>query len=115
MFHTYSPVASLTSIHMLSVLALQRGWVTRLIDFSNAFVQTPLHKDVFVSLPPMFMDDKANYPKGLCLKLHKSLYGMREAPKLWADYLEKGLRHSGFNPSHEDPGIYYGRGMAVAI
>jgi hypothetical protein len=100
---------------MLSVLSLQRGWVTKQVDFSNAFVQAPLNKDVYVSLPPMFMDEKGHDPRTLCLKLNKSLYGMREAPKLWSDYLEKGLCHSGFSPSHEDPDIYYGRGMAIVV
>jgi hypothetical protein len=61
------------------------------------------------------MEDKGHDPKALCLKLNKSLYGMREAPKLWSDYLEKGLRCSGFSPSHEDPGIYYGHGMVIAV
>ena len=112
---TYAPVASWTSIRMLSVLALQLGWVTKQVDFSNAFVQAPLEKDVYVSLPPMFGDDVGNDSKTLCLKLHKSLYGMCEAPKLWNDFLEKGLRRTGFVPSHEDPGVYYGNGMAIAV
>jgi hypothetical protein len=100
---------------MLTILALQRKWVTKQVDFSNAFVQAPLTKDVYVSLPAMFRDMSGIDTKDLCLKLNKSLYGMREAPKLWSDYLEKGLRKSGFKPSHEDVGIYYGRGMAIAV
>ena len=114
-FDTYAPVASWTSIRMLTVLSLQRNWVTKQIDFSNAFVQAPLNKDVYVGLPAMFQDTSGIDPKLLCLKLHKSLYGMREAPKLWSDFLEKGLHRCGFQPSHEDPGVYYGRGMAIVV
>jgi hypothetical protein len=40
---------------------------------------------------------------------------MREAPKLWSESLEKTLRRCQFVASHEDPGIYYGRGMAIAV
>jgi Reverse transcriptase (RNA-dependent DNA polymerase) len=54
-------------------------------------------------------------PRLLCLKLNKSLYGMREAPKLWSYFLEKALKCCDFHPSHEDPGIYYGHGMAIAV
>ena len=43
------------------------------------------------------------------------LYGLREAPKLWADFLATGLYEAGFKPSDHDPGIYYGRGMALAV
>jgi hypothetical protein len=114
-WETYAPVASWSSIRMLTILALQRKWVTKQVDFSNAFVQAPLTKDVYVSLPGMFKDMSGIDSGDLCLKLNKSLYGMHEAPKLWSDYLEKGLRKSGFKPSHEDLGIYYGRGMAIAV
>ena len=112
---TYAPVASWYSIRMLTILALQKGWTTKQIDFSNAFVQAPLDKNVYVTMPPMFNDDSGIDPSQLCLCLHKSLYGMREAPKLWNDHLEKGLKRCNFKPSHEDPGIYYGRGMAIAV
>ena len=80
-FDTYAPVAHWSSIRMLTVLALQQDWVTKQIDFSNAFVQAPLDKDVYVSFPALFQDTSGLDPKTLCLKLHKSLYGMQEAPK----------------------------------
>ena len=36
-------------------------------------------------------------------------------PKLWADFLAKGLFNAGFKPSDHDPGIFYGRGMVLAV
>ena len=50
-----------------------------------------------------------------CLKLKKSLYGLREAPKLWDDWLAKGLIKAGFTPSDNDPGVYYGKEMALVV
>ena len=85
-------MAPLTSIRMLSILALQCGIVTKQIGFSNAFVQAPLNKDVYVVLPAMFQDSSGIDPRLLCLKLNKSLYDVREAPKLWSDFLEKALK-----------------------
>jgi Reverse transcriptase (RNA-dependent DNA polymerase) len=114
-FDTYAPVASWSSIHMLTVLTLQKQWVTKQIDFSNAFVQALLNKDVYVTLPALFQVTSGINSKLLCLKLNKSLYEMCEAPKLWSDWLAKGLSKAGFSPSHEDPVIYYGRGMAIAV
>ena len=114
-FETYAPVASWASIRMLTILTLQQKWVTKQIDFSNAFVQAPLKKDVYVSLPAMFEDESGINPNDTCLKLKKSLYGMKEAPKLWADFLSKALVKAGFEASAEDLGIYYGRGMAIAV
>jgi Reverse transcriptase (RNA-dependent DNA polymerase) len=112
---TYSPVASWSSIRMLAVTALQQHWVTKQIDFSNAFVQAPLEKPVCVAMSPMFQNNTGFDSKELCLKLNKSLYGMHEAPKLWHDHLEKGLIKARFTPSTEDPAVYYGKGMAIAV
>ena len=114
-WETYAPVASWSSIWMLTVLALQQKWVTKQVDFSNAFVQAPLTKDVYVSLPALFWDTSGIDSNDLCLKLNKSLYGMWEAPKFWGDHLKKGLCKAGFRPSHEDLGIYYGCSMAIAV
>ena len=90
-FETYAPVAMWSSIRMLTVLSLQQKWVTKQIDFSNAFVQAPLEKDIYVALPALFEDSSGIDPKDLCLKLKKSLYGLKEAPKLWGDFLSKAL------------------------
>ena len=79
-FDTYAPVAHWSSIRMLTVLALQQDWVTKQIDFSNAFVQAPLDKDVYVSMPALFDDSSKIDPKTLCIKLHKSPNGMKKAP-----------------------------------
>jgi len=114
-FDTYAPVAHWSSIRMLTVLSLQQDWITKQIDFSNAFVQAPLDKDVYVSLPALFDDVSKIDPKTLCLKLHKSLYGMKEAPKLWNDFLQKAMIKGQFTVSEEDAGVYYGRGMAIAV
>ena len=114
-FDTYAPVASWSSIRMLTVTAMQKGWITRQIDFSNAFVQAPMSRDVYVSLPAMFADSNSIESKLLCLKLRKRLYGLKDAPKLWHDWLAKGLSKAQFTPSDSDPGIYFGRGMCLVV
>lgn len=113
MFDTYAPVASWTSIRMLTIMALQKKWVTKQIDFTNAFVHAPIDRDVYVSLPCLFGDTSGIANQELCLKLNKSLYGLKDAPKLWADFLAKGLDRCGFVASPEDAGVYLGRGMAI--
>ena len=112
-FLVYAPVASWTSIRMLTIMSLQKKWKTKQIDFANAFVHAPIDRDVFVSLPAMFGDTSGIDDKELCLKLNKSLYGLKDAPQLWADYLAKGLDRCGFVASDDDPGVFLGRGMAI--
>ena len=85
--------------------ALCQKWVTRQMDFSNAFVQAPMERDVYIALPGMFADTSTIASKELCLRLNKLLCGLREAPKMWADWLAKCLDAAGFEPSKDDPGV----------
>ena len=96
-------------------MSLQKNWKTKQIDFSNAFVHAPINRDVYVALPMLFNDSNGIDSKELCLKLNKSLYGLKDAPKLWSDYLSKALVEAGMQPSKFDPAIYHGHGMAIAV
>jgi hypothetical protein len=113
-FESYAPVASWTTVRMVMNLAVQRGWATRHVDFSNAFVQATLTDEVYVELPEMFRDEQGNGPKdGVCLKLNKSLYGLVQAPLSWYNHLQTGLNELDFRVSKLDPGMYFGRGMIL--
>ena len=91
-FESYAPVASWSTVRMVMNLAIQRGWATRQVDFSNAFVQATLKEEVYVELPEMFRDDQNHgHSDGVVLKLHKSLYGLVQAPLSRYNHLQKGL------------------------
>ena len=60
---------------MVTNIAIQQGWATRKVDFSNAFVQVRLKEEVYLELPAMFSDKNQNITdEGVVLKLKKSLY-----------------------------------------
>ena len=46
----WAPTVSWSTVRILLCLALNQGWVTKQVDFSNAFVQATLDKDVYVLL-----------------------------------------------------------------
>ena len=93
---------------------IQRGWSTRQVDFSNAFVQATLEEEVYVELPAIFRDENENVSNdGVVLKLNKSLYGLVQAPRSWYHHLQAGLAKLDFKPSTLDAGIYYGHGMIL--
>ena len=66
-FDTCAHVASWKSIRMLMITALRQKWVTRQTDFSDAFVQAPMERDVHIALPGMFADTSDIASKELCL------------------------------------------------
>ena len=88
-FETHTPVASWSSIRMILVMALQQDWSIKQVDFSNAFVQATLDKDVCVAMPPLFQDNTSPFEQ--CLKLKKSLCGMVDSPRHWWMHVQQGL------------------------
>ena len=95
-------------------MAIQRGWSTRKVDFSNAFVQDTLEKEVYVELPAMFSVKNENGSNdGVVLKQNKSLYGLVQTPRSWYHHTQAGLTKLDFKPSTLDAGMYYGRGMIL--
>jgi len=92
----YAPVVQWSTIRMCLSLANQQNLKTRAIDISNAFCTAPLDpekdKDVYVEMPRGF-DTKGNpfRKKGKVYKLKKSLYGMRNASRVYWNHLKKVL------------------------
>jgi hypothetical protein len=113
-FESYSWVASWSTVRMVMNLAIQRGWATHQVNFSNAFLQTKLKEEVYVQLPEMFRDDQNHGHKDrVVLKLNKLLYGLVQAPLSWYNHLQKGLNVLNLKVSTLDPGMHYGRGMII--
>ena len=83
-FESYAPVVAWSTVRMVVNIAIQRGWATRKVDFSTAFVQARLKEEVYLELPAMFSDENQNSTDdGVVLKLKKSLYGLVQAPRSW--------------------------------
>jgi hypothetical protein len=77
-FDTYSPVARLTTIHVLLSLAPSHGLLVHQMDIKTAFLNGELEEKIYVTQSDEFVvkdqEDK------VC-KLMKSLYGLKQAPK----------------------------------
>ena len=79
----YAPVVEFSSVRFFLVFSMAMKWTTAAIDFCNAFCQTEfpsLMEPVFLHPPRGYYHDI----RGKCvLKLKKSMYGLRDAPRLW--------------------------------
>ena len=99
-FETYAPVVQWSTIILVLTMVLDNGWVTKQVDYTNAFAQATLNEKVYIEQPKGFArKDKQN----LVLKLIKSLYGLKQAPKSCFDKISSGLRERGFVQSELDP------------
>ena len=110
----YAPVVSWSTVRMMMRISLQQGWKTRQVDFANAFVQSKINEDVYITLPPGFGSSCSDNEK-LVMKLNKSLYGLVQAPLYWFNTLKAGLERHGFKQSKYDSCLFYGKDMVALV
>ncbi|CAI7813342.1 unnamed protein product [Closterium sp. NIES-54] len=80
----------------------------RQIDVANAFLYAPVDAEIFVELP----HSSHGEPNQVC-QLLKSLYGIKQAPRLWQQHLHARLIRIGFKQLPHDQGIVYSVPLAL--
>jgi hypothetical protein len=111
-FDTYAPVVQWSTIRLLLTTVLTEGWATRQVDYTNAFAQADLREEVYLECPKMFAPKSG---KDLVLKLIKSLYGLRQAPRTFFEKLRDGLLERGYTQSIHDPCLFMKQGIICVI
>jgi hypothetical protein len=79
-FDTYSPVARLTSLRVLLTIVTAQNLELYQMDADTAFVNGTLEEDIYLDFPDGYhRQDK----KSTGLKLIRSLYGLKQLPRVW--------------------------------
>ncbi len=100
---TYSPVAKMTTIRAIIVMAVAKGWSLYQMDVKNVFLHGDLHEEVYMEQPLGYVDE--THPNLVC-RLKKTLYGLKQAPRAWSDKIGQYLVTSGFQTSNADFSLY---------
>jgi hypothetical protein len=74
----FAPVARLESVRFILAIAAHYGWTVHHLDVKSAFLNGDLVEEVYVEQPPRFV---VRGKEGRVYKLHKALYGLRQAPR----------------------------------
>ncbi|CAI7852298.1 unnamed protein product [Closterium sp. NIES-53] len=98
---TFAPVSRHTSLRILLAVAAMKKKKLRQIDVANAFLYAPVDAEIFVELP----HGTHGNPNQVC-QLLKSLYGIKQAPRLWQHHLHTRLTRIGFRQLPHDQGMY---------
>ncbi|GMF47685.1 unnamed protein product [Phytophthora fragariaefolia] len=101
-WETYAPVSKIESVRAILLLALYLGLNCRQVDFVTAFLNGPIGEADIYMEQPYYFDNGS----GRVCKLRRSLYGLRQAPRIWYQVLDKYLRKCGFNRTKMDAGVY---------
>ncbi|CAI7862846.1 unnamed protein product [Closterium sp. NIES-54] len=98
---TFAPVSCHTSVRILLAIAAARHLPLRQIDVKNMFLYALVDYVLYVEQPHTYDEGDSR----VC-QLRKSLYGIKQAPRLWQQYLHNILLEIGFKQLPHDPGMY---------
>ncbi|CAJ1967493.1 unnamed protein product [Cylindrotheca closterium] len=98
----FSPVVSWQTVRLLLILSLVLGLETKQVDYTAAFTHAPIgDKEVFCEMPRGFAEE------GKVLKLNKSLYGLKQSPVNFFNFIKGKLENAGFKSQEEvDPCLF---------
>ncbi|WVZ81917.1 hypothetical protein U9M48_029243 [Paspalum notatum var. saurae] len=98
---TFAPVAHMTTVRALLVVASVRAWSISQLDVKNAFLNGELREEVYMQPPPGY-----SVPEGMVCRLRRSLYGLKQAPRAWFQRFASVVTAAGFSASAHDPALF---------
>jgi hypothetical protein len=88
------------------VHTLLQGWHTRQTDYVQAYPQADIEVDLYMQIPKGF-EIKWSSPDDFVLKLHKNIYGQKQAGRVWNQHLVKRLNSIRFTQCHSDECVFF--------
>jgi hypothetical protein len=101
---TFAPVAKMNSVRTLISCAVNFDWSIYQMDVKNAFLHGDLHEEVYMQIPPGF---ESSYNTKRVLRLHRSLYGLKQSPRAWFDRFRQAILKRGYRQSNADHTLFY--------
>jgi hypothetical protein len=101
---TYASVGRIETFKMMLSIAVSYKWDVFQFDVETAFLHGEMDADVYVRQVSGFeVPGKENW----VWKLNKSLYGMKQAPRMWKKHLSGTLKSLGLTPSIMDDALFF--------
>ena len=90
---TFAPIARMEGVRILIVYIAHKGFKVYYMDVKSTFLNGILEEEIYVENTEGFLD---NNNKSMTFRLHKALYGLKEAPRAWYERLHIYLVKVGF-------------------
>jgi hypothetical protein len=103
---TFAPVAKHNSLRILLSLASSLQLDIHQVDVKTAFLIPELEEEIYMAVPEgVPASSNAGSNNHVC-RLLKTLYGLKQSPRIWNARVDSVFRANGFDPSQVDPCIY---------
>ncbi|UYV79065.1 hypothetical protein LAZ67_17000981, partial [Cordylochernes scorpioides] len=100
---TFAPVVRYDSVRVLLALATVMDMEIMQFDIKTAFLNGDLDEDIFMQIPEGIEVENKN----LVCKLKKSLYGLKQSPRIWNEKFTYFLKQFQLTQSQADPCVFY--------
>ncbi|GAA5916695.1 uncharacterized protein JCM6883_002935 [Sporobolomyces salmoneus] len=100
---TFAPVAKFTSIQVLLALAARHNLKLQQADADKAYLYGKLEEELYMRVPDGI--DRGDYA-GKVLKLERSLYGLKQAGRVWNHRIHDSLQVFGYKRMISDACVY---------
>ncbi|SCV72786.1 BQ2448_4323 [Microbotryum intermedium] len=98
---TFAPTAKFVSIRTLIALAAARGYHIIQADIDKAYLHGELEEELYMRVP-----EGIRLPDDVCLKLQRSIYGLKQAGRVWNETIHKTLVKLGYNRLRSEECVY---------
>lgn len=106
----YAPVMRFETLRLVFSIAAMNKWSMKQLDAKNAFLNGKLDHKVYLEPP-----DGLSKNKDEVWKLERSLYGLKQSPRIWYLTIAKVLKDNGFENSIVDPCMFWKQGVLLVI
>ena len=110
---TYSPVMSGITFRYLISLAAQKGLSMHLMDVVTTYLYGSLNSDIYMKVPEGLDIPNKNHSRNMyCVKLQKSLYGLKQSGRMWYNRLKEFLLQKGFSNNDDCPCVFIKKSLS---
>ena len=99
----FAPITRANSIRVILSIANGMDMEIHQMDVKTAFLNGKLDEEIYMQQPKGYIDEKN--PDHV-RKLHKSLYGLKQAARCWNSVIDKHFKDSGYIQNKVDPCVY---------
>jgi hypothetical protein len=104
---TYSPAMNGITFQYLISLVIQKHLSLQLMDAVTTYLYESLDSDIYMKVPHRISVPNMNANRNMyCVKLVKSLYGLKQYGRMWYNRLKEFLLNNGYLNSDDCPCVF---------